>query len=105
MITYRPHRGSLKEAMAEARSFPNEDAMNRWISEDSAKAFGVAMFSPEDIVIGTEEYDDYRTGWKDTRYVCVKRYGSEVFPIPQCIGMCATKFTDVVKMEAWNDSF
>lgn len=35
---------------------------------------------------------DERTGWKDTRYVCVKRMGNEVYAVPQCIGMCATKF-------------
>lgn len=92
MIIYRPHRGSLADAMEEARVFANEDEMKRWIAEDSAEAFGKPLFSVDDIVIGTEIIADSRNGWNDTRYVCVKRYGSEVYPVPQCIGMCATNF-------------
>lgn len=93
MIIYRPHRGSLSDAMAEARVFSDDDKMKRWIVDDSAKVFGKPLFTVDDIVIGTEIMADSRNGWKDTRYVCVKRYGSEVYPVPQCIGMCATEFS------------
>ena len=92
MIIYRPHRGSLSDAMAESCVFANEDEMKRWIVDDSAKAFGKPLFSVNDIVIDTETIADPRNGWNDTRYVCVKRYGSEVYPVPQCIGMWATDF-------------
>lgn len=92
MITYRPHRGSLKDAMAEARVFADAEEMKRWIVADSAKAFGTPLFSIDDIVIGEDEIADARNGWADTHHVCVKRYGSEVYSVPQCIGMCATEF-------------
>ena len=92
MIIYRPHRGSLSDAMSEARVFANENEMKRWIVDDSAKAFGEPLFLVDDIVIDEEAIVDARIGWNDTRYVCVKRYGSEVYSVPQCIGMCATDF-------------
>ena len=92
MIIYRPHRGSLQDAMAEARVFANEGEMKHWIAEDSAKAFGKPLFSVDDIVIDLDAIVDSRNGWNDTRYVCIKRYGGEVYPVPQCIGMCATDF-------------
>lgn len=92
MIIYRPHRGSLKDAMAEARVFADAEEMKRWIVADSAKAFGSPLFSVDDIVLDEEVIADTRNGWNDTRYVCVKRYGDELYPVPQCIGMCATNF-------------
>ncbi len=92
MIIYRPHRGSLSDAMAESCVFANEDEMKRWIVDDSAKAYGKPLFSADDIVIGAEAISDSRNCWKDARYVCVKRYGSEVYSVPKCIGMCATEF-------------
>lgn len=92
MIIYRPHRGSLKDAMAEARIFQSVEEMKAWIVENSKQAFGVPLFSVDDIVIDQESIVDSRNGWNDTRYVCVKQYGGEVYPIPQCIGMCATDF-------------
>lgn len=91
-IIYRPHRGSFKDAMAEARIFQNEDEMKSWIVSNSAEVFGMPMLDVSDIVIKDESLDDSRNGWHDTKYVCVKRYGSEVFSTPQCIGMCATDF-------------
>jgi len=39
---------------------------------------------------------DNRSGWKDTRYVCTKRFGDKdnikLYGVPQCIGMCATDY-------------
>lgn len=92
MIIYRPHRGSLQDAMAEARVFANEGEMKHWIAEDSAKTFGKTLFSVDDIVIDIDAIVDSRNGWNDTRYVCIKRYGGEVYAVPQCIGLCATDF-------------
>lgn len=102
MIIYRPHRGGLAEAMAEAREFRIEEEMKQHIYEYH-KAYFLdlgypnAPFEVGDIVIGKENpHEDNRTGWHDTMYVCVKRYGNEdyieKYGCPQCIGMCATDY-------------
>lgn len=95
MIIYRPHRGGLAEALAEAKEFQSEEEMKSYIYEDWKKpymelGFKSAPFDIEDIVIDDESLDDTRCGWRDTRYVCVKRIGKDIYDFPQCIGMCAT---------------
>lgn len=97
MIIYRPHRGGLAEAMAEAKEFQTEKDMKKHIYESYkemyADMFPDPPFEIEDIVIDqTKCSDDKRCGWHDTRYVCVKRFGNEVYDCPQCIGMCATDY-------------
>ena len=91
VIRYRPHRGGLAEAMAEARVFNTEEDMkayvfhqwNEWLIDQREP-----MFTVDDIVIGEVLGDDSRIGWKNVRHVCVKRMGSHVFEHPQCIGWC-----------------
>ena len=95
-IIYRPHRGSLSQSIREARIFNSEEEMKAWIVEEWARPFGYKLFNIEDIVIDKEEINDSRIYWKDTRYVCIKRCGSEFYSYPQCIGMCATKFPEVI---------
>ncbi len=101
MYIYRPHRGSLADALAEAQEFENEQAMKEFIYNEHKKycmslGFPDAPFEIEDIVIGVDSTDDPRCGWHDSRYVCVKRYGNEdymkEYGSPQCIGMCATDY-------------
>lgn len=92
MIIYRPHRGSLKDAMAEARVFQSVDEMKAWIVDSTMEVTGVLPFAEDDIVIGSDAVDDPRNGWRDTRYVCIKRFVTEEYDTPQCIGMCATDF-------------
>ena len=91
MIIYRPQRGLLAEAMAEAKEFNNENEMKEYIVKEWD-----GYFSIEDIVIADEEYNDTRIGWQDTKYVCTKRFGNQdniiLYDCPQCIGMCATKY-------------
>ena len=91
MIIYRPHRGSLIDAMAEAKEFNNEQEMKEYIAEQWD-----GYISVEDIVIIDNPQNDERIGWKDTRYVCSKRFGEqdniEKYGVPQCIGMCATDY-------------
>lgn len=93
MIIYRPHRGKLADAMAEAKEFNNEQEMKNYIVEDWN-----GYISIEDIIIidNDEIIEDNRIGWKDTRYVCTKRVGNDdyikKFGHPQCIGMCATDY-------------
>lgn len=92
MIIYRPHKGGLAEAMAEAKEFETEEEMKQYISEQYLK-----FVSPEDIVI--EEHstiDDDCCGWHDTKDVCIKRNGEEnyieKYGCPQCIGFYATDY-------------
>lgn len=96
MVIYRPHRGSFKDAMGEAKVFATVEDMKEYVAA-SWEIDGVRMFEENDIVIGEESMNDTRNGWVDTRYVCVNRIGSEVYEIPQCIGMCATEFPEKQK--------
>lgn len=96
MLIYRPHRGSLSDAMAEAVEFDSEEAMKRYIVSEEVKLWGAPAFDADDIVIDDEAISDERIGWKDVRYVCVKRYFREdyikLYGCPQCIGYCATDY-------------
>ena len=94
MIIYRPHRGSFSDAMSEAAEFESESDMLVHIvaTETDNSPFDSAPFSVSDLVITGEPMNDSRNGWEDTRYVCTRRYYNEVYPIPQAIGFCATKY-------------
>lgn len=95
MIIFRPHRRTVYEAMSEAKEFNNEEEMkeyivNSWHDGWSGQA---TLFTVDDIVIDkSSAVNDKRTGWEDSMYVCVKRMGNQKYEIPQCIGMCATKY-------------
>lgn len=87
MIRYRPQRGGLDEAMAEAREFNTIDEMKQYVwYRWNSFTDGRELFSAEDIVIGEILGDDNRIGWKNVRHVCVKRMGAQIYPTPQCIG-------------------
>lgn len=93
MVIYRPHRGGLDESMKEAREFDGFEEMKRYIYEQAEGFNGVKPFEIDDIVVNDGTHEDWRIGWKDTRYVCVKRYlGTDFKGAPQCIGMCATDY-------------
>lgn len=91
MIIYRPKRGRLVEAMAEAKEFNSVEEMKQYIVD---KWDGYISF--DDIVIDSDLFNDIRTGWKDTRYVCTKKLDNQdyiaLYGCPQCIGMCATDY-------------
>lgn len=91
MIIYRPHRGSLADAMAKAKEFNNEQEMKEYIVKQWNNCFTI-----DDIVIDTKAVNEDRIGWKDTRFVCTKRFGekdnTDLYGVPQCIGMCATEY-------------
>lgn len=89
MIKYRPHRGLLEDTMKEARNFNTVNEMCEHIVSDWNNNSVGELFSKEDIVIGEDEGKDSRIDWKETRYICVKRMGKEIYEIPQCIGMCS----------------
>lgn len=91
-IIFRPHRGSLKDAMQEARVFQSVEEMKAHVADRWKDANNMPMFEPDDVVISGEAMPDPRNGWEDTRYVCVKRIGEKVLDYPFCVGMCATIF-------------
>ena len=87
MIRYRPQRGGLDEAMAEAREFNTIDEMKQYVwYRWNSFTDGRELFSAEDIIIGEILGDDNRIGWKNVRHVCVKRMGAQIYPTPRCIG-------------------
>lgn len=92
MIKYRPHRGSLADAMAEEREFETVEELKAHVWNSWNETGGIVWFNREDIVIGEILGDDDRIGWKNVRHVCVKRMGSEdymaLYGSPQCIGWC-----------------
>ena len=93
-VIYRPHRGGLAESMRLAQVFSSFDEMKEVIAASWASVCGTPPpFDKDDIVINDDSVvNDERTGWEDTKYVCVKRMYDEVYSVPQCIGMCATIF-------------
>ena len=89
---FRPHRSTLNEAMAEAKVFDTKEEMFDYIV-----ACWKGLFDVSDLVIDDEESPDNRIGWLDEHYVCTKRFGDKINDVPQCIGMCATKFPQTSK--------
>ena len=99
MIIFRPHRGLLDVAMAEAKEFNNVEEMKKHIVKIWHEGLGGSkeLFTTDDIVVDENSaVNDERIGWEDSMYVCVKRMGDEdymqEYGTPQCIGMCATKY-------------
>lgn len=100
MVIFRPHRGGLAESLADAQTFDDIDAMKDYIVRKFSKLIPLfdgeytLLFGIEDLVLNEDKpgIPDERCGWDDTRYVCVKRMGNEVYDYPQCIGMWATRF-------------
>lgn len=91
MIIYRPQRGTLEEAMKEAKEFETEDEM-----KDHIVKVWDGLVKKEDIVITRIPFEDVRIGWKDCRFVCINKLGDEdyikEYGCPQCIGYCATDY-------------
>lgn len=93
MVIYRSHAGTLEEAMKTKVEFSDFEEMKSYIVNywrDSC--FGKPPFEIKDIVIKDEPFHDPRIGWRDTRHVCIKRFGNQEYIFPQCIGWCATDY-------------
>lgn len=88
MYIYRPHKGSLADAMKEARTFASKNDMFRHIVNEWNRN-GVDMLTTEDLSLSEIIGDDKRVLWEDCRYVLTKRLGSVTFDCPQCVGTCA----------------
>jgi len=83
MFKYRPHRGSLDEAMKEANEFITMDHMFDYIVETDP----LHILQKEDLYISKDHGKDIRIDWSESRYVMAKRYGKNDYPLP--IGLCS----------------
>ena len=101
MITYRPHRGSLEDAMKEVKTFDNWYQMTHYIANNLNLAIGKKVIDPDNIVMDEKPVNDDRAGWKDVHMVLVTRVGNENFMEkygnPQCIGYCTYDVSSVKK--------
>ena len=88
MILYRPHRGSLADAMAEMQTFESVQEMFEYIIETGKRIWGIAPYDIEDLSLSEIIGDEERIGWENVKYVLTRRYGRQVYDYPQCIGMC-----------------
>lgn len=97
MVIYRPHAGTLEQAMKGKAEFSDFDEMKNYIvSQWTESCFGKAPFSVDDIVIEEDSFSDPRIGWHDVRHICISRFGNQdyiaMYGAPQCIGWCATNY-------------
>lgn len=85
-VRYRPHRGSLEDSIALAKTFDSPSEMFDHI----VKEWG-GLIDKEDLSIDKEHNigPDPRINWPNTYYVLTKRCGTTVYNTPQCIGMCS----------------
>ncbi len=90
-VKYRPQRGSLEDSMKEEKEFNSIEEMFVYISE-----LYDGMILPDDLCISGESLIDNRTDWKETRYVCTKRFDGDEYDTPQCIGMCCIENVDEI---------
>lgn len=99
MIIFRPHKGSLHDAMNLKKEFNNIEEMKAHIIDYMYPYCDVLA---EDIVLHGNPHDDERIGWKDVMHVCIKGYYEpenkkyvnyiEKYNCPQCIGMCSENY-------------
>lgn len=90
MLIYRPHRGSLAEAMKEAKTFNSLEDIKNYVANEWNNLWRYQILNQDDIVLDEESHDDDRIGWKDVHYLCAKKIGDEdyikEYGLPQCIG-------------------
>ena len=99
-VIYRPAGMfySLDEAMGKAKIFDSIEDMKKYLvygaqEYENDKKICIYDFDYDDIVIDDKSIDDNRIGWKDIYYVCIKRFGNNIYDVPQCIGYCAYKWS------------
>lgn len=84
MIRYRPHRRTLDESMAEEQIFETKEQMLECVAN-----CWDGILTKEDLSISDNLGKDSRIDWRETRYVCTKRFGDTEYDVPQCVGMCS----------------
>jgi len=100
-VIYRPHRGSLSEAMKDVVEFDTFQDLQKHIVKDMEQ---VIKLNECEIVPAMEPSNDTRIGWRDSDYLCIDSYdkvadkkgyklyfGGE-YDCPLCIGMFATDY-------------
>lgn len=95
-IIFRPQRGDLAEAMAEVAAFDTEQELLDYVKESWCSKYPEAKF-----VVKIRSQSDERTGWGQTRYVCMTDNGIDApYRIPQVVGMCdSDTFKELPKEE------
>lgn len=83
MIKYRPHRGSLEDAMKEQHLFSDIAEMLKYIEDKSE-----GTIKAKNIVLSASLGEDERIEWKSVRNVLTTQYGSIKYSAPICIGWC-----------------
>ena len=74
--------------MKEVKEFNTIDEMYDYILSvwNSGR---LPTFQKEDLSVSEDSFIDERIDWKECRYVCTKRFGENVYNVPQCIGYCS----------------
>lgn len=90
MFIYRPKKYLLEDAMKEAKCFNSLDELKHYVVEYYSR-FCQKVFDAEDLVLDdSSQGDDGRTGWKNDRYICTKRWGEEnyiqKYGCAKCVG-------------------
>lgn len=83
MIKYRPHKGSLIEAMKQSMEFTDIAEMFKHIENEWH-----GMISSDNITIGQSYGPDDRIGWKSYRYILAIIPKATADDLYVCIGMC-----------------
>lgn len=101
MVIYRHHKGGLEESMKTQQEFDSFEDLQKYIVEYMKPYMNLKQ---SDIVASDDACYDERTGWKNTRYLCiagysnvsdkeeVEKYFGGKYERPQCIGMFATEY-------------
>lgn len=82
MIIYRPHRGSLTDALSEVQEFSTWQELKEYVAADW-NSMGCGQTKSSDVIIKTDIILDDRIDWEDTRMVLCKGYP---------VGFCATQY-------------
>jgi hypothetical protein len=77
-MRYRPHRGGLADAMAEAVEVGDWDGLLLHLRRTHPE-FG-PPFDPNGVFLSEDGHDDARIGWTDVHYVMHEEWG--------ILGMC-----------------
>ena len=84
IVKYRPQRSTRNDSMNEMKIFASTKKMLDGIVKEWN-----GLISFDDLIIGNNTGKDNRIDWQETRYICTKRIGKDVYDIPQCIGICS----------------
>lgn len=87
MYIYRPHKGSLADALREAQTFDTTEEMFNFIVEEWTLD-GVALFSADDLTISRDWEADDRCLWNNLHMILTTHIRNQMFDEPQCIGYC-----------------